>query len=112
MESNKTIRIFDNATAVVQLVQETVKRTGRLDYIFNNAGIAIGGNVNHYGIEDWNRILGVNLHGLVQWSPTHIMNVITLTSPDRWVCIFEAACIPLIPPRNFTAKIRFQSSIP
>ena len=28
--------------AVEQLVQETVERTGRLDYIFNNAGIAIG----------------------------------------------------------------------
>ena len=36
--------------AVEQLVQETVERTGRLDYTFNNAGIGIGGNVNHYGI--------------------------------------------------------------
>ncbi|UCF57186.1 MAG: SDR family NAD(P)-dependent oxidoreductase, partial [Deltaproteobacteria bacterium] len=40
--------------AVEQLVQETVGRTGRLDYIFNNVGIGIGGNVNHYSIEDWN----------------------------------------------------------
>jgi NAD(P)-dependent dehydrogenase (short-subunit alcohol dehydrogenase family) len=29
--------------AVERLVQETIERTGRLDYIFNNAGIAIGG---------------------------------------------------------------------
>jgi len=28
----------------------------RLDYFFNNAGIGIIGNVNHYGIEDWNYI--------------------------------------------------------
>jgi len=34
--------------AMEQLVQETVKRTGRLDYIFNNAGIVIGGSVNLY----------------------------------------------------------------
>ncbi len=47
------------------LVQETVKRTGRLDYIFNNAGIVIGGSVNLYGIEDWNRIIDVNLRGVV-----------------------------------------------
>lgn len=125
MESNKTIRIFDGATAIVtggasgigralaeelakrgcevvladlqielagevvseinasggkakaveidvtdfsameQLVQETVKRTGRLDYIFNNAGIVIGGYVNHYGIEDWNQIVDVNLRGVI-----------------------------------------------
>lgn len=51
--------------AVVQLVQETVKRTGRLDYIFNNAGIAIGGNVSHYGIEDWNQMIDVNLRGVI-----------------------------------------------
>lgn len=51
--------------AVEQLVQETVKRTGRLDYIFNNAGIAIGGNVTHYGIADWNQIVDVNLRGVI-----------------------------------------------
>jgi NAD(P)-dependent dehydrogenase (short-subunit alcohol dehydrogenase family) len=47
------------------LVEETVKRTGRLDYIFNNAGIAIGGGVNHYGIEHWNQIVDVNLRGVI-----------------------------------------------
>jgi short-subunit dehydrogenase len=52
-------------TAVEQLVQETVERTGRLDYIFNNAGIGIGGNVSHYGIEDWNQMMGVNLGGVI-----------------------------------------------
>jgi NAD(P)-dependent dehydrogenase (short-subunit alcohol dehydrogenase family) len=51
--------------AMEQLVQETVKRTGRLDYIFNNAGIEIGGNVNHYGIEHWNQIVDVNLRGVI-----------------------------------------------
>jgi NAD(P)-dependent dehydrogenase (short-subunit alcohol dehydrogenase family) len=51
--------------AVEQLVQETVGRTGRLDYIFNNVGIGIGGNVNHYSIEDWNQMINVNLRGVI-----------------------------------------------
>jgi NAD(P)-dependent dehydrogenase (short-subunit alcohol dehydrogenase family) len=51
--------------AMQHLVEETVKRTGRLDYIFNNAGIAIGGNVCHYGIEHWNQIVDVNLRGVI-----------------------------------------------
>lgn len=51
--------------AVEQIVQETVKRTGRLDYIFNNAGIGIGGPVNRLGIEDWNQIVDVNLRGVI-----------------------------------------------
>lgn len=48
-----------------KLVTETVNRTGRLDYMFNNAGIAINGNVSHYSIEDWSQILEVNLHGVI-----------------------------------------------
>jgi NAD(P)-dependent dehydrogenase (short-subunit alcohol dehydrogenase family) len=54
-----------NFSALEQLVQETVKRTGRVDYFFNNAGIGIDGTVNHYGIEDWNYILDVNLRGVI-----------------------------------------------
>ena len=52
-------------TAVEKLVQETVERTGRLDYIFNNAGIGIGGNVTHFKIEDWNQMTDVNLLGVI-----------------------------------------------
>jgi NAD(P)-dependent dehydrogenase (short-subunit alcohol dehydrogenase family) len=51
--------------AMEQLVQETVQRTGRLDYMFNNAGIVIGGSVNLYSIEDWNQIIDVNLRGVI-----------------------------------------------
>lgn len=51
--------------AVEGLVQATIKRTGRLDYLFNNAGIAVGGSVDLYGIEDWNRVLDVNLRGVI-----------------------------------------------
>jgi len=51
--------------AMDKLVHATVTRTGRLDYLFNNAGIVIGGGVDHYGIEDWNRVIDVNLRGVV-----------------------------------------------
>ena len=52
-------------SAMDHFVQETVTRTGRLDYIFNNAGIAISGQVNRLGIEDWNQIVDVNLRGVI-----------------------------------------------
>src|SRR5262245_53061855 len=38
------------------LVDEAVERWGRLDLMFNNAGITIGGEVRLHGIDDWNRI--------------------------------------------------------
>ena len=52
-------------SAMNHFVQETVARTGRLDYIFNNAGIVIGGPINRLGVEDWNQIVDVNLRGVI-----------------------------------------------
>ncbi len=51
--------------AVDQLVRATAQDQGRLDYVFNNAGIAIGGEVRLCQIEDWDSVLNVNLHGVV-----------------------------------------------
>jgi NAD(P)-dependent dehydrogenase (short-subunit alcohol dehydrogenase family) len=50
--------------AVDRLVQETVGSRGRLDYIFNNAGIGIGGPARDYTIDDWNQVFAVNIHGV------------------------------------------------
>jgi NAD(P)-dependent dehydrogenase (short-subunit alcohol dehydrogenase family) len=52
-------------SAVEQLVQDISRRTGRIDYMFNNAGIGIGGQVEHLGIDDWNYIVNVNLNGVI-----------------------------------------------
>jgi NAD(P)-dependent dehydrogenase (short-subunit alcohol dehydrogenase family) len=51
--------------AMEELVKATLKRTGRLDYMFNNAGIVVVGTVSLYGIEDWNNVIDVNLRGVI-----------------------------------------------
>ena len=51
--------------AVERLVGETVHTYGRLDYLFNNAGLAVGGEAGLYQHEDWQLVLAVNLHGVV-----------------------------------------------
>ena len=51
--------------AMRKLVRETIKRFGRLDYIFNNAGIVIGGGVDLYCIADWNTVIDVNIRGVI-----------------------------------------------
>jgi NAD(P)-dependent dehydrogenase (short-subunit alcohol dehydrogenase family) len=50
--------------AVENLLQET-GRTGGLDYLFNNSGITIAGPIGLHSIDDWHRILDVNLRGVV-----------------------------------------------
>ena len=46
-------------------VAEAVQQSGRIDYLFNNAGIAVGGEIDSYTLDDWNDVFDVNLHGVV-----------------------------------------------
>jgi NAD(P)-dependent dehydrogenase (short-subunit alcohol dehydrogenase family) len=48
-----------------QLVQETASVYGRLDYQFNNAGIAIGGDARDLTLDHWRRVLDVDLYGVL-----------------------------------------------
>ena len=46
-------------------VTEAVQQSGRIDYLFNNAGIGVGGEVDSYTLDDWNDVFDVNLRGVV-----------------------------------------------
>jgi NAD(P)-dependent dehydrogenase (short-subunit alcohol dehydrogenase family) len=59
-----TLDVVD-ADAVQRQVDETVRKHGRLDYIFNNAGIGILAEAKDHTLEDWNRTLDVNLRGVI-----------------------------------------------
>jgi NAD(P)-dependent dehydrogenase (short-subunit alcohol dehydrogenase family) len=50
---------------VKRLIEDTVRTHGRIDYIFNNAGIAVGGAARDFQIDDWRRVIDVNLGGVV-----------------------------------------------
>lgn len=51
--------------AVKAMVDWTVAKKGKLDYIFNNAGIAVGGEVRDVTMDDWYAVLKVNLNGVI-----------------------------------------------
>jgi NAD(P)-dependent dehydrogenase (short-subunit alcohol dehydrogenase family) len=46
------------------LVRAAVEGWGRLDVMFNNVGVAIGGSAGEMNEADWNRVLDVNLSGV------------------------------------------------
>ncbi|HET7530671.1 MAG TPA: SDR family NAD(P)-dependent oxidoreductase [Mycobacteriales bacterium] len=50
--------------AVQALVDETVREHGRLDLMFNNAGIGVGGDATELTTAHWDRIIDINLRGV------------------------------------------------
>ena len=53
-----------DAEAFRRLAESTAERHGRLDLLFNNAGIAIAGEVTDYRQEHWDRLFDVNIRGV------------------------------------------------
>jgi NAD(P)-dependent dehydrogenase (short-subunit alcohol dehydrogenase family) len=90
-------------SAVRRVVEQTVAQQGRLDYLFNNAGISIGGEAMLYDIDDWNVVFDVNLRGvangvqaaypiMVRQGFGHIVNTASVCGllPSPW-CVSYAA---------------------
>src|SRR5262245_53939037 len=42
-----------NFAATEQLIRQTFESEGRLDYLFNNAGLGVVGEACQYALEDW-----------------------------------------------------------
>lgn len=50
------------------VIDEIVREHGRLDMIFNNAGVAIFGDYENVTLDDWDKIIDVNLKGVAYGS--------------------------------------------
>jgi len=78
------------AADIERLVTAVVTSHGRLDYMFNNAAIGIVGELRDGNVEDFRRVVDVNLFGVVQGTMAayrvmlrqgfgHIVNVSSVT---------------------------------
>jgi NAD(P)-dependent dehydrogenase (short-subunit alcohol dehydrogenase family) len=54
-----------DAAAVQAAADQVVNRAGRLDLMFNNAGIVWGGDSELLTLDQWNAIIDVNIRGVV-----------------------------------------------
>jgi NAD(P)-dependent dehydrogenase (short-subunit alcohol dehydrogenase family) len=54
-----------DASAVKNIVEDTFRKYGRLDFIFNNAGIGVAGESHEIAAPLWDRILDINLKGVL-----------------------------------------------
>lgn len=79
-----------DAAQVEKLVADTAVRHGRLDFMFNNAGIAAVGELRDGNLQDFRRVVEVNLFGVVHGTMAayrvmlgqgsgHIVNIASVT---------------------------------
>jgi NAD(P)-dependent dehydrogenase (short-subunit alcohol dehydrogenase family) len=50
---------------VLVAIQRFARDCGRIDYLFNNAGIGTGGEVDEIPLAEWHRVVDVNIWGVV-----------------------------------------------
>ena len=62
--SSVTLDVRD-AAAVGELVTGVAAEHGRLDFMFNNAGIGVGGSAEELTLDHWDRVIDVNLRGVI-----------------------------------------------
>ncbi len=48
---------------VKNMIEETIKTFGKINYLINNAGIGINKHISELTLEEWNKVIGVNLTG-------------------------------------------------
>jgi NAD(P)-dependent dehydrogenase (short-subunit alcohol dehydrogenase family) len=84
-----------NPAQVESAMQEIAKQYGRLDILINNAGVDVTLPVDELSVEDWNRIIAVNLNGpfvmskfvlpyMKQHNSGHIVNIASTAAKRAW----------------------------
>ena len=53
------------SASVAEAAEATMDAFGRVDLVFNNAGVGLGGKPGEVGLEDWRWIVDINLMGVV-----------------------------------------------
>ena len=54
-----------NKQAMKALADDVVARHGKINLLFNNAGITLSKTFEHHSLADWEKIIGINLWGVI-----------------------------------------------
>jgi short-subunit dehydrogenase len=107
-----------NAEAMSAFADDVVAQHGRVSHVINNAGVALGGNVNEVSLDEIAWVMGINFWGVVHGtkfflpflereSSAHIVNISSLfgmiAPPGQ-----AAYCASKFAVRGFTEALRHE----
>ncbi len=85
---------------VTRMVKKILKARGRIDVLFNNAGVLVEGTVEDVTEKDWDRIMAVNVKGVFLMSKAVVP---IMLAQGRGVIVNNASCSGLVGDRNAIA---------
>ena len=88
------------AQDVKRMVSQAMKQFGRIDVLFNNAGILVEGTVEEVSEKDWDRIMAINVKGVFLMTKEVVP---IMLKQKGGVIVNTASCSGLVGDRNAIA---------
>jgi NAD(P)-dependent dehydrogenase (short-subunit alcohol dehydrogenase family) len=115
-----TVDVTDR-DAVRRLIEDTAARFKRIDFVFNNAGIGMGGETCDMTPEHWRRIIDVNLMSVIYGTDAayrvmlrqgfgHIVNTASLAGliPTPITCAYSATKHAVV---GLSTSLRYEAAV-
>lgn len=106
-----------NREDVKRLINNHLKKFGRLDGLVNNAAVVVGGPIGDVSIEDWQKVMAINVEGVfntINLSIEHLKNVkgaivnVSSVSGVRGDWTFSPYCASKGAVTNFTHSLALE----
>jgi len=105
-----------------EVIGDIVKEHGRIDMIFNNAGIAITGELRDISIDQWKKVLDINFYGVLYGSQVayqhmikqgsgHIVNTSSLAGVVAYIPLITPYSVSKHAVVNYTRCLRQEAKL-